>query len=75
MREVGEELYITWNNQYYGEKCKITKVNKKKGSTTYDIELLKKQESFLRSEEGKKVTFTFTDVHYYELKEELPLRA
>lgn len=52
-REIGQEFYVTWNNQYYRERCKIIKVNKKKGSTTYDIELLKKQDSWLRSGEGK----------------------
>jgi len=75
MREVGEEFYVTWNNQYYGEKCKIIKVNKKKGCTTYNIELLEKQDSWLRAEEGKRVTLTFSDVHYCHLKEELPSRA
>jgi len=75
MREVGQEFYVAWNNQYYGEKCKITKINEKKGYTDYNIELLKKQDSWIRSEEGEKVTLHFSDVNYCDLKENpLPKR-
>jgi hypothetical protein len=71
IREIGDELFITWNNQYYGQKCKIIKINKKKGYKTYDIELLEKKESWLRAEEGEKVVITFSDVEYGELKESI----
>jgi hypothetical protein len=70
MWNVGDVLYITWNNQYFGQKCKITKVNKDK-YTTYNIELLKKQDSWLRAEEGKKVTLNFSNVEPGYLKESI----
>lgn len=68
MRQVGDILYVGWKGAYYGEKCKVTKVNRKKDRTTYDIELLEKQDSWLRAEEGKKVTLHFSNVPYGELK-------
>jgi hypothetical protein len=71
VREVGDELFVVWNNQYFGQKCKITKVNKMKGRTSFDIELLEKQDSWLRAEEGKRVTLNFSNVHYCDLKENI----
>lgn len=73
-RQIGDILYLNWNNQYFGEPCKIIEVNNKKGSISYNVELLNKQDSWLRAEEGKKVTLTFSDVHYCNLKETLPVR-
>ena len=67
MRKVGDILYITWNNQYYGQKCKITKVSKLKNTTTFDIELLEKQDGWLKNE--GLVTLTFSNVNYEHLKE------
>jgi hypothetical protein len=69
MRDVGDILFLSWNNQYYREPCKITKVNQKKDHTTYDIELINKQYGWLKNEE--KVVLHFSDVHYCDLKEKI----
>ena len=69
MRKVGDLLFVDWNNQYYGQKCKITKVNKTKKRTTFDIELLEKQQGWLRSE--GLVALHFKNVIYEDLKESI----
>jgi len=66
MRKIGDILSIQWNNQYYGEPCKIIKINQKNDRTTYDIELLNKQDGWLKNE--GKVILHFSDVHYCDLK-------
>jgi hypothetical protein len=67
---VGDILYLNWNNQYYGEKCKVIKVNEGR-YRTYNIKLLKKQDSWLRSEEGKKVVLHFSNVEFEHLKKSM----
>lgn len=69
MRKEGDIFFLAWNNQYYGQKCKITKINKRKDETSYDIELLEPQDGWLK-DEGERI-FHFTDVHYCDLKEQL----
>jgi len=69
MRNIGDILYINMDNEYYGKKCKITKINKVNGETSYDIELLEKNTGWLRHE--GMVKLSFSNVHYCNLKDNL----